>query len=1070
MSHLALTTFGTLRVALDGTPITSFATDKARALLVYLAVEAARPHRRETLAHLLWPDLPDRDARHNLSQALWHLRQALGERDSATPLLLTSRDTVQFNPRRSLSVDVTEFTRLLTACDTCTATTSAPCAVCLPRLQQAAALYQGDFLAQITLGHDSPFDEWALHWRERLHQQALRLFGTLADLAEQRGDDEEARAFLTRQLELEPWREEAHRALMRLLARTGERSAALAQYATCRRVLADELGIEPASETTQVYEQIHDMPVLPATPTPALRLPTPATAFLGRAQELADLSARLTDPACRLLTLLGPGGIGKTRLALQAAADLAQHLAFPGGVVWVPLAPVAAAEHVAAALASALQLPHQAALPLEERLLTALRDRTLLLILDNLEHVLDVVPLLARIIAEAPGVTLLATSRERLGLAGEWVYALDGLPTPASDADTRTAPAALLFLDRAKQVDHQFALTVENVPFVRRICQCVEGMPLGIELAASWVRVLSCAEIAADLERGLDLLSANERGGNPRHPSMRVVFDHSWQLLTPTEQAVLARLSVFRGGATREALAAVCAEAIAGPLLPILATLIDKSLVRRTTDTTGATRYGLHDLIRQYAAARLAEQPADQAAAAARHAAFYAAWVAQQESILKSAQQKQAVWALVTEIDNIRAVWQWACDQRDARVLLSMFFTLDWFYEVRGWNAEATALFAQGNAALHPLALLPAAPNEVQTCYWLLVAREGWHTQRRDPAFAARRMHEGITALRQVNRLGGLAHVIKGQAYLQIFVGDYTGAEESLAEGLALAEQINNPWACAVVLVIRGILETLRSDTATAQHHLQEALTAARMVGDPRLVALTLNYMGVTALMHDHLDEAEQACRECLALAAENQDRFQTSLGLQTLGRIALQRGDVFESERLLTESLSIAREIGDRWLEARAFGRLGTLANTQGDRTRARQLHRQAVKAAVPLPDALDELAALIQFELDEQPEAALTALAYLLQHPLTRPAIRAQLRECWQTAQATFPAELLAASEAAAHAFATQPPVALLSCFTLTPHLPAAPPLSLAADHTSDTAAPDLPDPVQSSAMPAP
>jgi DNA-binding SARP family transcriptional activator len=344
MSHLTLSTFGTLRVALDGTPITSFATDKVRALLVFLAVEATYPHRRETLAHLLWPDLPDRDARHNLSQALWHLRQALAERDSATPLLLMSRDTVQFNPRRSLSVDVTEFTRLLSACDTCTATTLATCAVCLPRLQQAAALYQGDFLAHLTLGDDSPFDEWALHWRERLHQQALRLFGTLADLAEQRGDDEEARAFLTRQLALEPWREEAHRALMRLLARRGERSAALAQYATCRRVLADELGIEPAPETTQMYEQIRDMPALPDAPAP-LRLPTPTTAFLGRARELADLAARLTDPACRVLTLLGPGGIGKTRLALQTAADLAPHPAFPGGVVWVPLAPVAAAEH-----------------------------------------------------------------------------------------------------------------------------------------------------------------------------------------------------------------------------------------------------------------------------------------------------------------------------------------------------------------------------------------------------------------------------------------------------------------------------------------------------------------------------------------------------------------------------------------------------------------------------------------------------------------------------------------------------------------------------------------------------
>ncbi|MFP4441298.1 MAG: BTAD domain-containing putative transcriptional regulator [Chloroflexaceae bacterium] len=270
-------------------------------------MEDAHPHRRETLAHLLWPDLPDRDARHNLSQALWHLRQALAERETATPLLLTSRDTVQRNPQRSLSVDVTAFTALLTGCETCRATTLATCAVCLPRLQQAAALYQGDFLPQLTLGDDSPFDEWALHWREKLHQQAVRLFGTLADLAQQRGDDAQARDFLARQLDLEPWREEAHRALMRLLARTGERSAALAQYATCHRVLETELGIAPSPETTQVYAQIRDVPAPPAAPgvgpnggssaddssplfpsqsaPPPLRLPMPPTALIGRAQE-----------------------------------------------------------------------------------------------------------------------------------------------------------------------------------------------------------------------------------------------------------------------------------------------------------------------------------------------------------------------------------------------------------------------------------------------------------------------------------------------------------------------------------------------------------------------------------------------------------------------------------------------------------------------------------------------------------------------------------------------------------------------------------------------------------------
>jgi tetratricopeptide (TPR) repeat protein len=277
---------------------------------------------------------------------------------------------------------------------------------------------------------------------------------------------------------------------------------------------------------------------------------------------------------------------------------------------------------------------------------------------------------------------------------------------------------------------------------------------------------------------------------------------------------------------------------------------------------------------------------------------------------------------------------------------------------------------------------------------------------------------------------GGLMHVIKGLAYLQIFAGDYTSAEQLLEEALALAQAVDNAWARSVALVVRGVLETLRSDAATARQHLNRALAVARAVGDPRHVTLTLNYFGVTALNLGQLDEAERACREALTIAAEHQDRFQMSLSLQSLGRVALLRGDHAESEWLLHESLSIARDISDRWLEAQALGRLGMLASARGNRVRARQFHRAAVAtaAAAPLPIALDELAALAEFELADQPGAALTALAYVQSHPLTRPAARAR----WHAVLSCSSAEQHADADAAAKGLTAQSPSALLALFS--------------------------------------
>ncbi|MGH8631367.1 MAG: ATP-binding protein, partial [Burkholderiales bacterium] len=365
------------------------------------------------------------------------------------------------------------------------------------------------------------------------------------------------------------------------------------------------------------------------TARPRDNLPTPPTPLIGRERELAEMARLLGDPQCRLLTLAGPGGIGKTRLAIEAADH--QREAFADGAHFVSLAPIRSAEFIVPAIADAIGFAFYGAEDPKAQLLNYLSGKAPLLVLDNLEHLLEGVALLAEILERGPAVKLLATSRERLNLHGEWVLDIQGLPFPdeAGSAEVEGYSAVALFVQTARRAHVDFVLAAEERPAVARICRLVEGMPLGIELAAAWVRTLSCREIAQEIERnladprqGMDFLAASMRDVPERHRSIRAAFDHSWNLLSAEEQQVMRQLSVFRGGFRREA-----AEQVAGATLPLLSALVDKSLLRRTE----AGRFDLHELVRQYAAAQLQADPQDEFVTCERFSHYYAVWLQRQE-------------------------------------------------------------------------------------------------------------------------------------------------------------------------------------------------------------------------------------------------------------------------------------------------------------------------------------------------------------------------------------------------------------------------------------------------------
>ena len=444
MNHLEISLLGPFRVTLDGEPVIRFRANSAQALLAYLAMHAGVAHRRETLAGLLWPDHPESVALQNLRQALRRLRTAIADdKTDSPPWLHATRTTIALHPPADPStgpayrLDVDTFSDAIATARGHAHRRLEDCAPCMQRLEEAVALYRGDLL-QAFSSSSALFEEWMVVERERLHVQALEALSALAAYHEEREAYEQAMGYARRQVEMEGWRESAHRQWMRALALSGQRGAALAQYETCRQVLRKELGVEPAPETTALYERIRDGEELrlasPATPH---NLPAQLTPFVGREALLAEIAARLRDPGCRLLTLVGPGGSGKTRLALEAAAhelDCYEH-----GVFFVALAPLQSPEAIAPAVAQALALQFHGEGTPEQLLLHYLRQRAMLLVLDNYEHLLfpshggkdkGGVALATDILRAAPGVKVLATSRAGLNVPGEHLLHVPGMAYP----------------------------------------------------------------------------------------------------------------------------------------------------------------------------------------------------------------------------------------------------------------------------------------------------------------------------------------------------------------------------------------------------------------------------------------------------------------------------------------------------------------------------------------------------------------------------------------------------------------------------------------------------------------
>jgi predicted ATPase/DNA-binding SARP family transcriptional activator len=979
-SPLRLRLFGPFEACLNGAPLPRLRTRRGEWLLALLALRAGREVDRDWLAGTLWPESTETQALTNLRVSLADLRRALGE--AAVYLSAPSPHSLALS-LASADIDVVAFDAAIDRGDAAS-------------LNEAVALYRGPLL-------EGCAEAWVVEEREVREQASLAALERLAAEALAAGDPATAELHLRRAVAVDPLRETAQRALMEMLAAAGCYAAALTVYRELRLLLHRELSTEPDRETRALFGQIRTearskavlgarCPVLgevseqpyeqrtaavpaehraPSTEhrsaaTPRHNLPLSLTRLIGRDVPIDEVNELLDRQ--RLVTLTGTGGCGKTRLAQAVARHWVE--TFPDGVWFVELAALADPALVPRAVAAVLGASEQPDRPLVDTLVDALKPHALLLVLDNCEHLIDACARLAQTLLQAaPGVRLLATSREPLGIPGEASYRVPSLPLSAS---------CLLFAERAADVMPTFRLTEGNTPAIEEICRRLDGIPLAIELAAARVKTLPVKKIAARLDDRFCLLTRGSRTALPRHQTLQALIDWSYDLLSEEERCLLRRLSVFAGGWTLAAAEAVCGDA---EVLDWLTGLVDKSLVRYD-DRGDEERYGLLETVRQYARDRL-QQSGEAALVRERHRDYFLALA--ERAGPEMIGREQAAWLeqLDREHNNLRAALDGSLESGEVEAGVRSCGSVWRFWHNRGYIAEGRGRLAAFLSHTSASKETRARAKALDGAGSLAIAARDWE--------AARAYYQELLAIGHA--LGDeqiIATALTGAGHVALFESDNALARSPLEQGLGLARKAGALWEVAFTLHLLGYLAARQRDAPGAWPFYQEALAIRRELGDKGGISNTLAMMAALAkregdyemakvlwgetlansrglgaqvgvaplfflgelaqLQGDHA-AARSYFQEILAIAGElPRQRYGWGIadGFYGLGRVALDQGEFETARTLFAKSLAIWRDVGDE-CAGDALQGLGDVARLQGDLAAACRLYEEALTCCRP-------------------------------------------------------------------------------------------------------------------------
>jgi predicted ATPase/DNA-binding SARP family transcriptional activator len=930
MLHIHL--LGDFRLSRDDEPVNTVTAPRLHALLAYLLLHRDAPQPRHHLAFLLWPDTTEAQARTNLRQLLHGLKQALPQADL---FVSTSATTVQWRPDAPFRLDVAEFEQACALAEA--AAQQSDLHTLRMALEQASALYHGDLLP-------SCYDDWILPERERLRQALTEALERLLLLLESLGQPRAALAYGQHLLRHDPLREETYRSLMRLHAACGDRAGVRRVYQSCATVLERELAVEPSAATREVYEQllkvdIQVQPVLPPQPS-TTNLPAQLTSFVGRAAEMTEVRGLLQTT--RLLTLTGPGGTGKTRLALEVATKLLDD--YPNGVWLVELAPLADPTLVAQTVAATLGVREQPGRTILDALLDYVRTKTLLLILDNCEHLIETCAQMAdTMLRAAPGLKLVASSREPLGIAGETAYRVPSLTLPnprqLHNLDTLAQNDCVhLFVDRAQAAYPPFRLTAKNAPAIAQIGLRLDGIPLAIELAAARTKVFPPEQIAARLDDRFRLLTGGSRTALERHQTLFALIEWSHHLLSEAERVLLRRLSVFAGGWSFEAAQMVCAEGLSDEVLDLLAHLADKSLVVVEEQVEAVEgRYRLLETIRQYAREKLlasgeAEQARD------RHLDFFLRFAETAEPKLRSAEQIEWLERVETEHDNLRTALAWALESGKSDRALELAGALGYFWVLRGylsesqrWLEDALALSEREQSKKVAAGKYIPAHTEKARRAKALGAAGMPYLAALNLKRARTMVEESLRLWRELGDKWWMAAVLEHAGLIMAMEGDIQTALVRLEEGVSLAREIEDPWPLATCLIRLGD-ELKATDAVAARRFLDEGVAIARRVGDKSVLSEGLRELGPLYFAEGNLTAAASVTEEALAEARAIGSIVQVFLPLLQLVLISCLQNDPSRAKGYCLELWALARETGAPLAAVFALLALGLVAIFGGE------------------------------------------------------------------------------------------------------------------------------------------
>ncbi len=932
VTTLALYFLGLPRIEQDGQLIRPD-TSKATALLAYLAV-TGQAQKRQDLIHLLWTGHDPARARSALRRTLSTLKKTVGD-----GWLTTQAETVGLSSAPGLWTDETVFQEKLRQQQAHGHPANDVCITCAPFLVEATRLYRGDFLTGFHPKGCPAFDEWRLLETERLRRQQLEALSKLVAYYTLQNDFSLAITYGRQSLLLDPLQEAIHRQLMNLYVWTDQPAKAIAQYETCRNVISQELGLAPAPETVALYEQLKIglCPPVPSPPSVALasgpanrqmpQLPAFYTPLIGREVELAELSDRLQKEACHLLTITGPGGVGKTRLAVQLAW---QHAAdFPDGVFFVPLAGISSPASFIPTVATALNFTFYGREDPQTQLFNYLRDKMMLLIIDNFEHLIETGASLLELLKRAPRLKLVVTSRISLNFWAEWLYEVRGLSTPPAERpqNPQTYSAIQLFLHHVYRIRSNWQANSEDVQAATHICRSLAGLPLGIELAAATARHFSCADIATRITATLDTLKTAMPDIPPRHRSLRAVFEDSWLLLTTEERAVTRRLSVFPGS-----FASGAALAVSGATPSLLSALADRSFLRQEQ----AGRYLMHPLLRQYAAEKLAERPSDSVAAHMNHGRYFVTFLQNKEPLLSGSEQQLTLQAINHEIENVRQSWHWFVAAGNTGEIERALAGLYEYYEMTGQFQEGLFLLNQA------LSTLP--PQGHQALRGRLLNRQGVFFMRLGQYDQAELVHkEGLRLLEEVKNARETAFGLNQLGVIYFRLAQFHEAQKSYAQSLALYQEIDDQAGAANVLCNIGNLYHAQGKYPEAQKNFEASLLRFKARGDEYGQSKALNGLALVAESTGDYPNGYRLLEDCLDVCKRLGDRRGIVRSLHNLGYIAASSEQYQLAKQHYEECLYIRRDIGDRSGVGLTLLQLGEVYSALQWYTKSARLYHEA-------------------------------------------------------------------------------------------------------------------------------